>query len=169
MWGTVKNTRTTVRFLRYFKVTNYLVLFIFTGILGPQEVKQISPWAWGWVEGKLGWDMTGFWFSPLGGNGACRITNTKAAFSLPDSRIILGELSPIDRKPYPHLWVEQRGRVIDQVCPPDSPACNKRREFAVVNPSTMQTEKQIPVSDKDMKRIHWGIGYLRGFRSALGL
>lgn len=146
-----------------------MVLFVFTGMLGPQEIKEISPRAWGWVEAKMGWDMTGFWFSPLGGNGPCRITNTKAAFASPNSRIILGELSPIDRKPYPHLWVEQRGKVIDQVCPPDSAACSNRREFAVVNPYTLQIEKQVPRSDKDLKRIRWGLEYLKGFKSALYL
>ena len=165
----MKNSRSTVKYLRYFKITNYIVLFVFTGMLGPQEVKEISPRAWGWVEGKLGWDMTGFWFSPLGGNGSCRIANTKAALSLPDSRIVLGEMFPIDRKPYPHLWVEQRGRTIDQVCPPDRPACSNRREFAVVNSSTLQIEKQTPGSDKDLKLIRWGIEYLKGFKSALCL
>lgn len=165
----MKQKRQTVKFLRCFKVLNYLVLFTCIGILGPLEIKEISPRAWGWTEGKLGWDMTGFWFSPFGGNGACRIINTKEAFTRSDSRIILGELSPIDRKPYPHLWVEQRGKVIDQVCPPDNPACGNRREFAVVNPCNLQIEKQTPVSDKDLKRIRRGIEYLKGFKSALCL
>ncbi|MRR37385.1 hypothetical protein EG829_22565, partial [bacterium] len=87
----------------------YLFLSVVVGILAPLELKEVSPQSWGWLEGKLGWDMTGFWFSPFGGNGNCRIVNSKVAFSRPGSWIIFGELSPPGRRPEPHLWVEEMG------------------------------------------------------------
>ncbi len=83
-----------------------MFLFVSIGILAPLELKEVSPRAWGWIEGRAGWDMTGFMFSPYGGNGECRIVNSLEAFSRPNTRIIFGEIVPPDREPYPHLWVQ---------------------------------------------------------------
>lgn len=146
----------------------YLFLSVVVGVLAPLELKDVSPWTWGWLEGTLEWDMTGFCFSPLGGNGNCRIVNAKEAFSRPGSRIIFGELSPPGRKPYPHLWAEEEGEIIDVVCPAAQPGCGVRRAFATVNPSTLQIEGQSPQTDKDQRDIRWGISYLGGLKAAMG-
>lgn len=151
-----------------FKFLSYSFLFIVVGMLLPLEMKEVSPKAWGWLEGILGWDMTGFWFSPLGGNGDCRIVNSKVAFDRPGSRIIFGELTPPDRRPYPHLWVEEKGEIIDGVCPPGQPECSVRRLFATVDPVTLQIEKRCPQTEKDKRAIRWGINYIGGLKTALG-
>ncbi|ANA41739.1 hypothetical protein A2G06_16485 (plasmid) [Geobacter anodireducens] len=156
-----------INIFRYFKLLSYLFLFFVVGILVPLEIKEISPKSWGWLEGKLGWDMTGFWFTPLGGNGNCRIVNSKEAFRRPGSRVIFGEISPPDRKPYPHLWVEENGEIIDEVCPPGQLGCSARRQFATVNPVSLQLEERSPQSEKDRRDIRWGIRYLLGLKAAL--
>ncbi len=150
------------------KILGYSFLFVVVGILLPLELKEVSPKTWGWLEGTLGWDMTGFWFSPLGGNGNCRIVNSKVAFGRPGSRIIFGELTPPDRRPYPHLWVEEKGEIIDSVCPPGRPECRVRRLFATVDPVTLLIEKRYPQTEKDKRDIRWGINYLGGLKAALG-
>jgi hypothetical protein len=151
---------------RVFNTSVYLFLFVSIGILAPQEVKEISPFAWGWVEGKLGWDLTGFWFSSFGGNGKCRITNSQVAWRLPESKIVFGEVSPPGRRPYPHLWVENRGQIVDGVCPPEVPGCSSRRRFATINPTSLTIEAQNPLSEKDQKSIAWGLDYLQGLKSS---
>lgn len=150
------------------KTISYSFLFVVVGILLPLELKEVSPKTWGWLEGTLGWDMTGFWFSPLGGNGNCRIVNSKVAFCRPGSRIIFGELTPPDRRPYPHLWVEDKGEIIDTVCPPGQPECRVRRQFATVDPVTLLIEIRCPQTEKDKRDIRWGINYLGGLKAALG-
>jgi len=87
---------------------------------------------------------------------------------MPGSLIIFGEISPIDRKPYPHLWVEQKGEIVDEVCPPEQTGCDVRRQFARVRPASLQIYIQNPQSEKDLNRIKWGIEYLKGLKSALG-
>ena len=86
---------------------------------------------------------------------------------MPGSLIIFGEISPIDRKPYPHLWVEQKGEIVDEVCPPEQTGCDVRRQFARVRPASLQIYIQNPQSEKDLNRIKWGIEYLKGLKSAL--
>lgn len=159
--------RQSFKLIKIIMIINYMFLFIFVGILAPLEIKEISPRAWGWVEGELGWDLTGFWFTPIGGNGKCRIVNSVAAFSLPGSRIIFGEIAPVDRRPYPHLWVELNEKIVDEVCPPVNPECLVRRQFATVDPISLQIVSQSSKSYMDLKRVKWGLEYLAGLKSAL--
>lgn len=163
----MRQKRQATKLLKIIMIINYMFLFIFVGILAPLEIKEISPRAWGWVEGKLGWDLTGFWFTPIGGNGKCRIINSAAAFSLPGSCIIFGEITPLDRKPYPHLWVELKGKIVDEVCPPENPECRVRRQFATVDTISLQIVSQSSRSNTDFKGIKWGLEYLAGLKSAL--
>ncbi len=156
--------KTRLYLLKYFY---FALLVVFTGFLAPQEVKEISPKAWGWLEGKLGWDLTGFCFTPLGGNGSCRIVNSAIAFSTPGSSIVFGEIVPPGGKPYPHMWVVKDEATIDQVCPPEDGACRERREFARVNPDNLQIESEAPRSEKDRVHIKWGLKYLEGLKDAL--
>ena len=144
-----------------------LLFFLFVAIGGllPREVKTPFPKLWGMLEGTFNRDMTGWWFSSWQGEGSCRIHSANLAFKLPGSKIILGEITPPDQKPYPHLWVEMQQGIVDSTCPPSQPACQNRRVYAIVNPETLSVESQNQLSDTERKQVEWGIKYLTGLKS----
>jgi len=148
-----------------FKIVLALFLFISIGALLPRELKMPFPRQWGQLEGIFNRDLTGLWFSSWQGEGDCRIHSAKLAFKLPGSKILFGEVSPPDRAPYPHLWVEMQQGIIDSVCPPSNPACRNRRAFAVVNPTTLALESQNSLNEKEKEQIAWGLEYLKGLKS----
>jgi len=148
-----------------FKIVLALFLFISIGALLPRELKMPFPRQWGQLEGIFNRDLTGLWFSSWQGEGDCRIHSAKLAFKLPGSKIMFGVITPPNKKPYPHLWVEMQQGIIDSLCPPSQPACQNRRVFAVVNPVTLTVESQNPLSNEEKKLIEWGIEYLGGLKS----
>lgn len=147
------------------KILLGLYLVIAIGALLPRELKMPFPRQWGQLEGIFNRDLTGLWFSSWQGEGDCRIHSAKLAFKLPGSKIMFGVITPPDKKPYPHLWVEMQQGIIDSLCPPSQPACQNRRVFAVVNPVTLTVESQNPLSNEEKKLIDWGIEYLGGLKS----
>jgi hypothetical protein len=152
-------------FLSFLKIVLLLFLFISIGALLPRELKMPFPRQWGQLEGIFNRDLTGLWFSSWQGEGDCRIHSAKLAFKLPGSKIILGEITPPSRKPYPHLWVEMQQGIIDSTCPPSQPACQNRRVYAIVNPETLAVESQNQLNDTEKKQVEWGIKYLAGLKS----
>jgi len=145
----------------------FLLLFLFVAIGGllPREVKTPFPKIWGQLEGIFNRDMTGWWFSSWQGEGECRIHSAKIAFKLPGSKIMLGEIMPPGRKPYPHLWVELRQGIIDSTCPPSQHVCQNRRVYAIVNSETLSVESQNQLNNTEKKQVEWGIKYLTGLKS----
>lgn len=156
-------------FLQILKYLHYVFLFFVIGVLGPKEIKEPIPELWGFLEGTFGHDMTGFWFSPIGGNGNCRIDNAKLAIAEPDTRkIVFGVVSPPNGKPYPHLWASAPGdQILDTVCPLTNPACRQRRAFAVLDPRTLIVEQKMIIEEMDEYHVKWGQKYLKGLKSAI--
>jgi hypothetical protein len=137
-------------------------------VLLPQEIKEPFPWQWGYLEGTLGWDMTGFAFSPIHGSGDCRIKNTREAFQIKGAYIMFGMIYPRQGAPYPHLWAADGAGVIDVSCPISRPDCQARRSFAVIDAGTLRILTLSPQDELEQHFIVWGLQYLKGFSVAWG-
>ena len=137
-------------------------------VLLPQELKEPFPFQWGYMECVLGWDMTGFAFSPWHGSGSCRIKNTREAFMAKGSgsRILFGMISPRQGTSYPHLWAIEGGQVVDLDCPVSRPDCQDRRVFADIDADTLRLNSMSPRDELEQHYIVWGVKYLKGFRVA---
>lgn len=145
-----------------------MLLFCIIGALTPLFVKEWFPRAWGVLEGVVGWDCTGFCFSPLYGRGPCRIDNTRAALESKDSRIVLGMVTTVQGNTFEHLWaVDKGGGIIDTVCPMQVPDCRTRRAFAVINPRSLSLEQLHALNDEDRHQTTWGLKYLAGFKEGV--
>lgn len=129
----------------------------------PLVLKQDFPRYWGMIEGVVGWDMTGFCFTPLGGSGDCRIKNSIEAFNTPDSQIIFGIITEPQGRRYLHLWaLDGRKTIIDKNCPPEKDICKNRRIFASIDPFTFDVISQNPLTREETLTIPWGQKYLNG-------
>ncbi len=153
---------------RLVKTVIFLIVFFIVGAFGPKEIKESNPYLWGWLEGKTGWDMTGFYFSPWIGDGHCRIENSIAAFRNNKSKILFGMVTTRPGKMFPHLWVVKDEVIIDTVCPITDPDCCNRRIFAIVDPVTLKLEYEKPVTATESYQIKWTLVYLAGLKRALG-
>lgn len=150
------------------KAVFYMVTFLIIATLLPQEIKQPIPGLWGFLEGSVGWDMTGFAFTPLHGHGKCRIVNGKAGLAIPGSKIVFGVVTPAAGKNYAHLWaLDADDHIVDSVCSEEHPECRNRRSFAVIDSRSLKIVSQNPQSDLEKKHIEWGVAYLHGLRSAV--
>lgn len=132
--------------------------------LAPKELKEPMPRVWGMIEGVTGIDHTGFAFTPYGGNGNCRIINAKHALKTPGSKIIFGMITPPNGRSYPHLWVTENGNIYDASCRMTEPACQERKMFAVIDPSTLATEIEKPQNEAESYQLRWGLEYLSGLK-----
>jgi hypothetical protein len=158
------------RVLFFIKYSFILFLFVSAGALLPREIKGPFPYAWGYLEGSFNRDMTGWWFSSYQGEGNCRIVNGREAFSHPGARIIFGLVYPPNEKPYPHLWaLNDNGKVLDDVCPLDNPSCKQRRVLAVIDAKSLKVLSRTPASEMERKQIAWGVKYLDGLKSGMGV
>lgn len=145
----------------------YIVILIILGALLPLVIKQEAPEMWGFAEGIVGFDMTGFAFTPIGGSGNCRVENTRAAFRSGGSKIVFGVISEPSGHHYLHLWTETaKGGIIDSSCPVVFDRCKERRSFALLDSSTFMVLSQSPLDKEESETIIWGRKYLGGFKRA---
>ena len=151
-------------------VTLACLFYIFCriGVMLPNGIRNYFPYSWGWLEGKAGKDLTGFYFTPLVGYGNCRIINSVEAFKTPGSKIIFGAIKLKQGKEFLHLWAENTDhKVIDLACHPDNEFCKNRRMFAKINPGTLQLENNIANSVQEQFQVEWGLRYLEGLKHSV--
>jgi hypothetical protein len=149
----------------YLKIFYYFIIFIIVANLFPKEIKEPIPKLWGAIEGSTGIDHTGFAFTPLNGNGNCRIVNTRLALASPGSKIVFGMVKPLNGRAYPHLWVTNKANILDLSCPITNRNCQNRTPFAIINPVTLALEMSKPQNEQEIHQVIWGLKYLSGFKS----